>query len=224
MNKNSKTALIIMISIVFVGALFYLEQALAIPYIYKTIIKLPMFIGFPFVIKKFVLYEQTDFVMDKQSFKLVIICSGFIILIISLAFIIARSFIDPSLIISDFEGRMQITKTLFVFAGLYTVIGNAFVEEYFFRGFIFQSLYKKGCIKTAYILSASLFAIYHIGIFLTWFTLPIMFIVLFGLFCGGIIFAYFVQRTGSVLGSYIIHMSADLIIVIIGIFGIGLFA
>ena len=224
MKKNRKVTLIIIVSVIVVSLLFYVEQVLAIPYIYKTIIKLPLFVLLPFIIKRFILNEKMSFHMDKTSIKLVLLSSVFVFSVVGLAFLIARGFIDQTLIIEDFESRMKITKTMFAFAGVYTIVGNAFIEEYFFRGFIFQSLYKKGYHRLSYLLSAILFALYHIGIFMTWFTLPIMFIVLFGLFAGGIIFSYFVKRTGSVLASYVIHMSADLIIVIIGIFGIGLFA
>lgn len=223
-NRKRSLSIIVSLSIVFVAILFYVEQVVQVPYIYKTILKIPLFLIFPFFIKRFMLKEKMSFKIELKNLRFIILISIGVIGIIAISFIIVKSFIDPSLIISDFQNRMKITKTMFVFAGFYTIIGNSFIEEYFFRGFIFQGLHNKGLRKTAYLLSASLFAFYHIGIFMSWFTIPIMLLVLFGLFVGGLIFSYFVQKTHSVLASYIIHMSADLVIVLIGIFGIGLFS
>jgi len=224
MSRNNSIVIVVMMSIMFVGILFYVEQVLMIPYLLKTMLKIPMFIGFPFIIKRFILKEKMKFYINGKNLKVILLWSILVASVITVVFIITKGFIDTVLIATDFEERMKITKTMFIFAGLYTIIGNSFIEEYFFRGFIFQSLYNKGLYKVSYILSALLFAIYHVGIFMTWFSLPIMFLVLFGLFVGGLIFSYFVKKTNSVLASYIIHMSADIAIIIIGVFGMGLFA
>lgn len=223
-NNKKRILIIIIISVLCVAVLFFIEQVLNIPYSIKTIFKIPLFVIIPFAIKKFLLKEKLSYYMKKNHLKLTLLCSVFVILIIMLAFSIANGFIDTSLIVADFEDRMKITKSTFIFIAVYTIIGNAFIEEYFFRGFIFQSLHNKGLTKSAYLLSALLFALYHIGVFLTWFTIPIMIIVLFGLFSGGMIFAFFVQKTNSVLASYFIHISADIAIVLIGIFGMRLYS
>jgi membrane protease YdiL (CAAX protease family) len=224
MNKKNSITIVVMMSVLFVGILFYVEQVLQVPYILKTMVKIPMFIGFPFIVKRFILKEKISFYMSGKNLKVVLVWSFLVASVIMIAFMIVKSFIDTTLIASDLEGRMELTKMMFISVAVYTIIGNSFIEEYFFRGFIFQSLYNKGLFKLSYIISALLFAIYHVGIFMSWFSFPIMCLVLVGLFVGGLIFSYFVSKTNSVLASYLIHMTADFTIILIGVFGMGLFA
>lgn len=221
--KNRSIIYVLIISIFCVGCLFYVEQVMMIPYIYKTILKIPMFIILPYIVKRIYLKEKMNFTISGSNLKWLVLLACSISLVIIIAYLITQSYIDTTLIVDDFNNRMKISKTVFVFAALYTIFANSFIEEYFFRGFIFQTLDQNGFTKLAYIISSLLFAIYHIGIFMTWFSLPIMMIVLLGLFIGGIIFSYFVKHTGSILASYIIHLSADISIVLIGLFGINLF-
>jgi membrane protease YdiL (CAAX protease family) len=115
---------------------------------------------------------------------------------------------------------MQITNTQFVLAAIYTVFVNSFIEELFFRGYVFKGLLKNR--KIAYIFSSALFALYHVTIFKSWFSLPVFLLTMVGLFIGGLIFSYFVEKSNSFLASYLIHISADLAIVGIGIHVLGI--
>lgn len=185
--------------------LFLVEQVIELPYIIKTLIKLPLFTVYPLIRLKGIKFKV------EKDLKLVIGASVFVFSVILLAFIILRGFLDFEAITSDIQGRMAIDRTLFIFACLYTVFINSFIEELFFRGLLFQA----GDYKYS-LVSALMFATYHVAIFKSWFSLPIVILVLFGLVVGGLIFNYFVKRTQSILSSWLIHMSADLIIVLIG--------
>jgi membrane protease YdiL (CAAX protease family) len=134
-----------------------------------------------------------------------------------------QSVIDVSLIAKDFSERMALTKKMIIFAGLYTIVVNFFIEELFFRGFVFQGLLKSGLNKGAYIISSLAFALYHISNFKTWFNIWLTILVIFGLFVGGLIFSYFVKKTDSFLASWLIHLSADLGIIIIGFRILGIY-
>jgi len=48
--------------------------------------------------------------------------------------------------------------------------------------------------------------------------------MLLGLFAGGLLFAYFVKKTGSILASWFIHVSADLALIIFGFWVLDLLA
>ncbi len=61
------------------------------------------------------------------------------------------------------------------------MFGNSLIEEYFFRGVIFRSLFERLPVF-AYIISSLLFSLYHLAIFGTWFSGYILFLALFGLF------------------------------------------
>ena len=95
---------------------------------------------------------------------------------------------------------------------------NAFFEEFFFRGFVFRGGLKIGTKQYAYLFSAVLFALYHVTMIMNWFTLPIFFLCMAGLFAGGLIFNYVTDKCGSIFGSYIIHAAANLAINAIGLY------
>jgi len=199
---------IILYAITVIVALFIVEQVLTLPYIIKTAIKLPLFTIYPLYMMKGVKLSG--------NFKKPMVVAIMIFSIIIIAYLILGVFIDVEAIRYDMSHRMDINKSMFVIAALYTVFINAFIEEVFFRGFIFKGLldYSR---KLAYIISALSFAIYHIAIFMTWFNIGLTLLILFGLFVGGLIFNYFVEDTKSILSSYMIHIAADLAIVLIGI-------
>lgn len=187
--------------------LFIVEQLLQWPYLLKTAIKIPLFGLVPYM-----MIRPLKLRMSKGDVLWMTGVSVFVFSIILFAYWIFNIFIDPQSIQEDIQGRMMISDQMFYAAALYTVVINAFLEEVFFRGLIYQSK------MTPYrgYLSAALFAIYHVAIFKTWFSMPITALILLGLFTGGLIFNAFVKRTGSLLASYLIHMSADLAIVVIG--------
>lgn len=196
--------------------LYAVEQVLELPYLMKTLIKLPLFTVYPlYTIKKM------SFEMNRKEFKPVILLSIFVFLVIMVAFLILNSFINFDTIQNDFKTRMQISTSQFLWASIYTIFINALIEEIFFRGFIFMNVLKENRLL-AYLISAGLFAAYHMAIFKTWFSLPIFLLIMFGLFVGGLIFSYFVEKTNSFLASYMIHVSADLAIVLIGIRVLGI--
>ncbi len=81
---------------------------------------------------------------------------------------------------------------------------------------MFLNIKKLGYKKLGYILSSLLFAIYHISNINGWFTGFTFVLSLIGLFIGGVIFSYLDDKKDTFLNSYIIHICADLAIVIIG--------
>ena len=133
-----------------------------------------------------------------------------------------KPLLDVEAISSDFSNRMMLSNRGMILAGVYTTFVNSFIEEYFFREFIFRSLLKQGWHKPAYIISAAAFAVYHISIFQAWFGIGLMILMLSGLFAGGLILASFVKKTESILSSWIIHVSVDLAIIIFGLWVLGL--
>jgi membrane protease YdiL (CAAX protease family) len=162
------------------------------------------------------------FKMSQKSVVYALLMSLLMLAFIIMTFLVTKQFIHIDNIVIDIQSRMKISKGIIVIAAVYTVFVNSFIEEYFFRGFIFQGLI--GINKPlAFVASSLLFAIYHIGVFYTWFSLPMMCLALIGLFIGGLIFSFFVYKTKSVLASYFIHICSDIAIMIIGVIWIGVF-
>lgn len=202
---------VIAYGVVAVLIMFLVEQVLQLPYLMKTLIKIPVFTCYPFLVLR-----KEKFKINKHSFKQVVILSIVVLITILLAYVILQDFIDVESIKTDLESRMSIGRSMFFFAAFYTIFINAFIEEYFFRGYLFRLIHKEEK-RLAYVFAALLFAVYHIGILGTWFSLPILSLVLIGLFIGGLIFNYYVSKTNSFLASYIIHVAADIAVVIIGV-------
>ena len=215
-ERDVMKKIIITNSLLCLFILYMLEQILMTPYIIKTIIKFPMFTLFPFLIRHYLLKSKSTIVIKKSEQRFILVWSVFIFVLVFTLALALKSFIDIRSISSDFTNRMQLGNRNMVLAAVYTVFINSFIEEYFFRGFIFQNLLKQGWNKTAFILSSTAFAVYHISVFKAWFNPGFMMLILFGLFSGGLIFAYFVKKTESILASWFIHLSADLALIVYG--------
>jgi len=149
----------------------------------------------------------------KFNYKNVFVQSLGVFSIVMLAFLVFSRFIDFETIRTDFSSRLEITKSMFVWASFYTVFINAMVEEVFFRAYIFGGIKNK---TTAYMYSSILFAVYHLTIFMTWFTLPILLIIMLGLFVGGLIFSYNYDKQKSIIAAYLVHLAADIAVILIG--------
>lgn len=201
---------IILYSLLCILVLYVSEKVLELPYIVKTLVKLPLFTLVP-AMSLFTIKSK----LKANNFKNTLLTAGGVFTIIIVAFLFVNRYIDFTIIQEDFTSRLNISKSMFIFAGLYTIFINALIEELFFRGYIFLNMSRINR-RMAYLFSAALFAVYHLTIFKAWFTLPILTLVLLGLFVGGLIFNYFAEKSKSILTPYIIHIAADMAVVVIG--------
>jgi len=157
-------------------------------------------------------------VFSFNNFKLKELKLGFTLglsffLIIIVAYVIFGQFIDFNVVISDLNSK-GITAEIFLYNAIYICFGNAILEEFFFRGFI----YLKGGKNTfSNIVSAFLFSFYHVAIILVWFNIWIMLLALLGLMVGGLFFNYLASKSNNFINSWLVHFFADLAIVLIGI-------
>jgi membrane protease YdiL (CAAX protease family) len=202
--------------------IFYvLQQFTTIGYVGTAISKVIFFGGVPFVYWRWFNHPNSEKVSNfrmllKQS-KIGGILGAGVMIIILVAYFVLKQYIDLDLIADELTQNSKVNAFNFPAIALYIIIGNSFLEEYFFRGFIFLSLYNKGYTKLAYIFSSLLFAVYHVAIFKTWFNPVIIGIALLGLFAGGIIFNYIDTKINSIANSWVVHIFADLAIILIGI-------
>lgn len=130
------------------------------------------------------------------------------------AFLFFQDLIDITSLRDDLL-QSGITPAVFPFIALYILLGNSIIEEFFFRGLL-PHLFGRGAMR--FILPPFFFAIYHIAIFLPWFTLPILLLAVGGLWTGGLIFQIANEKSHTILPSWIIHMFADLGILLIGVY------
>ena len=137
-------------------------------------------------------------------------------------YFLTRSIIDFSRVTSNLTDGMGITADNFFYVSLYISLMNSFLEEFFFRGYGFITLKKYTSPKVAYLFSASLFAVYHVGMLVGMFAPGALALLLFGLILGGCIFNYLNDANGNIYASWFVHMFANFAINTIGfiLFGV----
>ncbi|MCG7343698.1 CPBP family intramembrane metalloprotease [Sporosarcina sp. ACRSL] len=195
--------------------LLWIEQSVGVSYGVKTVAKVILFLAIPLI-----LFRATRFPFlrfrnaDRKSVQLAFILGISIMVLIIGAFLLLQTHIDIASLRDDLL-QSGITPRVFPFIALYILIGNSVIEEFFFRGLL-PSLF--GQSKMRFILPPFFFAVYHIAIFLPWFTLPILLLAVGGLWAGGLIFQLVNEKSHTILPSWIIHMFADVGILLIGVY------
>lgn len=195
--------------------LLWIEQSVGVSYGIKTVAKVLLFLAIPLMLFRatkfpFLRFRKTD----RKSIRLAFILGVSIMALIVCAFLLLQQSIDIASLREDLL-QSGITPAVFPFIAFYILIGNSVIEEFFFRGLL-PNLF--GQSKIRFILPPFFFAVYHIAIFLPWFTLPILLLAVGGLWAGGLIFQLANEKCRTILPSWIIHMFADLGILLIGVY------
>lgn len=202
--------------------LFLFEQVIDVTYGVKTSLKILLFAVLPlaFVLKtrSFTLFKN----LDKKGLLFGLVCGLTSFFVVIGAFVFFQDLIDTDSILVSLEEN-HITTSSFLLIGLHITFGNSFLEEFFFRGFIFFNLVKKNKVF-AYLFSSVLFSLYHMAMFTGWFNVPLTLLALFGLFVIGLVFNWLNQKSNSMLNSWIVHILADIAIILIGLHLFGIIA
>ncbi|MFD2657241.1 CPBP family intramembrane glutamic endopeptidase [Gracilibacillus thailandensis] len=205
-------------------AMAVIELYIAPNYLVKSICKLLLFLFIPYLYIRFVVHLSFKdlFSSKKKYLKLpIILASSVSIIILSLYWIIG-SFFDFSNVTVMLEDNMAVDKNNFLFVAIYIALVNSLLEEFFFRGFAFLALLKMTKRWVAYLFSAGTFALYHIAMMTDWFSIYLFVLILFSLFVAGYLFNKLDEKADSILPSWLVHISANVSINLIGmmLFGI----
>lgn len=216
-----KEKFIIISSLLACICLYFVEQYMGVSYIIKTLSKIILFIALPIIyikyIKKSNVTEELKLKqLDKNRLKLGFVFGITSFLIVIAAYLIFIGFINLEDIINDLKQK-NITPANFILIGLYITLGNSFLEEFFFRGFIFLNLYNRKKEKFAYVYSSLIFGLYHIGIFKAWFNIGIILLCLLGLISVGFVFNWLNTKSNNFINSWLVHIFADSAIILIGL-------
>lgn len=207
--------------------MYYVEQVMKVDYLTKTIAKIVVFTIVPYIYIR--LYKKSNIITslrcketNKNNIKIGIILGSISFIIILVTYFILKDVINLQSISQELQNKSKVTPVNFLFVAAYITFGNSFLEEFFFRGFIFLNLYEMNLKKTAYLFSSLLFALYHMAIFKTWFDIKLILLALFGLITIGFIFDYIDTKSKNFFNSWIVHILADAAIMLIGMrmFGI----
>jgi len=214
---------IVSLSILALILLYITDQIIHVPYLFRILLKILLFGILPILYYKLILKKslKPNLKLTKK-FYLSILIGVVAAIIVLTAYFILQNYIDLNLIASELKDKEKITAVNFIFASIYITVINSFLEEFFFRGFIFLQLYKSKP-KLAYIFSSLLFGIYHISIFQTWFNIWIMLLALFGLVVVGFILCWLNQGQKNIINSWTVHIISDMAVMYIGFRMFGFF-
>ena len=132
------------------------------------------------------------------------------------AYFLIGPFFDFSAIAGSLTQNTGVTRDNFLYVSLYISFVNSFLEEFFFRGFLFCNL--KGLLGRggAYLFSALPFSLYHVAMMIGWFSPLLFLLVMVGLLAGGMIFNWLNEKLDTLYASWLTHMFANFAINTIG--------
>ena len=190
-------------------------------YAYTSALKVILFTGIPlvyFALSKDGKFKDLFFVKGhKKGMRLAFVLSGLVLVFMLAAFFALRPLLDNALITEGLS-NFGITGKNYPFVFIYIIFINAALEELFFRGFVFLTLYRAERKLYAHIYSSVLFAVYHVSILNNWVQPGIFALFMAGLVAAGLIFNYLAGKCKSIAGSLVVHVSANLVINLICVY------
>ncbi len=216
MKKQKEFLIGIVLTLLAVAIVLITEQIFQPGYALKSAIKVLSFIGAILLYCTFTRLKLTDVIRlhkieNPKPLLFYMLCffAG-----TAVAFLIFGDFLDLSSIRQSLMTKENLTKDNCIFVFLYIIFCNSFLEESFFRGFVSEIFPNK---RVGSVFSAVLFSLYHIGIFITWFSPFIFILCLAGLAAVGLFLQWLSEKYKSVLASYITHACANVAIDLIGV-------
>lgn len=215
--------IIFIYSVISCYIMYYIEQEIGISYLPKSAIKIISFVIIPIFLIMKVKREKIFDYLHLKGLKIRNLNSGFLIgimgalAIISLGFTLS-GYIDFDSLRLELAEKLNITKNIFILVALYITFVNSFIEEFFFRGFVYLNMENSIAKIPRMIFSGVLFGMYHMGIFLTWFDSWLIMLCVLALSLVGILLCYINGKTKNFLNSWLIHIIGDGAILTYGYF------
>ncbi|MCH5268178.1 MAG: CPBP family intramembrane metalloprotease [Lachnospiraceae bacterium] len=217
--KNTKKAKysIMIVTIISCIIMAFIEIVIEPSYVIKSAAKAVIFLLLPVISMKLLNMEVFghSFLLNKKTIMKLLLLGFLIYIVIIVAYFLTRNIFDYPSLVNSLSTDQKVNSGSFIWVALYISFCNSFLEEFMFRFFSFIKLSDYTTRSVTYILSAVLFAVYHIAMIGTAFPLPLLILALIGLSIGGIIFDYVDEKNKNIYNSWIIHMFADFAIMTI---------
>ncbi len=136
-------------------------------------------------------------------------------LILGSYFLVSR-WIDFSNVAGALAGNAGVNRGNFLWISLYISFVNSLLEEFFFRGFLFENISADLGRRWGYGISAGLFSLYHGAMMIGWFSPWLVVGLLAALAVGGVILNWLEARNNTVFAPWLVHMFANFAINTIG--------
>ena len=216
--KKRSTILVLIVTIICCLAMALVDGVLRPGYAIKSAIKIALFMLIPLIASRLdhsVLYLQLLRPKKKGLLPAIALGIGIYVVILGGYFLVSP-FFDFSQIAGALTDNAGVTKENFLYVSLYISFANSFLEEFFFRGFVFTNLKQHSGRKLAYIFSAAAFSLYHVAMMIGWFSPALFLLVMVGLVVGGMIFNWLNEKLDTIYCSWLAHMFANFAINTIG--------
>lgn len=218
MSKHVKIA--VFFAVLAIVIMSFTERYLTLGYWFKSLIKLVVFGSLIVLYSRYThksIKEIINFKFRLPGKKLFIVMI-LVYLIVIAAYFIFKDQLNLEALKNSLFSKEQLTRDNFYWIFIYIIVINSFLEESFFRGFLFNAFKKNSMLLTGYLFASLMFAIYHIGIISSWFN-PLVFVTaMIGLLGAGIMLQYIEERYDNLLASYLVHSFANIAINTIGTF------
>ncbi len=217
-TEKRRMILVICVAVICGAVMAFVDGVLKPGYAVKSAIKVALFLLIPLVASRLdggVLYLQLLRPKKKGLLPALLLGVGIYVLIVG-AYFAVSPFFDFSKIAGSLQGDMGVTGKNFLFVSLYISFVNSFLEEFFFRGFVFTNLKGLSGRGFAHLFSALVFSLYHVAMMVNWFS-PLLFaLVMLGLVAGGLIFNFLNEKADTIYCSWLAHMFANFAINTVG--------
>ena len=217
-KENIKTAVGLILAVIALAVITYVEMVVRPSYFIKSAVKMCILLA---AAGAYCIFTGSSFLKTIRLKKiriprrLVLVMAaayvGFIIV-----FLLFRGFLDLGSIRQSLMTKEGLTRGNCIFIFIYIIVINSFLEEMFFRGFVYSVSESSFGKKGAYIISALLFAFYHIGIVSGWMSAFLLIMCIAGLAIIGAVLQYISVRCESIAISWLIHGCANLAINTVG--------
>ena len=151
--KKRSVILIFAVTIICCVAMAVVDGILRPGYAVKSVIKMAMFMLIPLIasrVDRGVLYLPLLRPKNKGLLPAIALGVGIYVVILGGYFLVSP-FFDFSKIAGALTTNAGVTKENFLYVSLYISFVNSFLEEFFFRGFVFTNLKQLSGRKLAYI-------------------------------------------------------------------------
>lgn len=221
--KKRSILCVILVTVACCLAMALVDGVLRPGYGVKSAIKAAVFMLAPLTVSRLdrsVAYLSLLRPHKKRALTAVALGVGIYLLILG-AYFLVSPFFDFSRIAGALTANAGVTRENFLYVSLYISFANSFLEEFFFRGFVFSNMKRLSGRKLAYVFSAGAFSLYHVAMMIGWFSPALFLLVMAGLGVGGMLFNWLNEKMGTIYCSWLAHMFANFAINTIGFLLLG---
>ncbi len=224
-TKFQRNLQILMIFMVVI-AMLLVDGFFSLSYTTRALYKVGLFVIVPLFLAGFIpwfdLFSVFRVKKDQKALLHALFLGMGVYVFLILLYIFLKDILDLNQIKGALESSVAVNKKNFLAVAIYISFINAFLEEFFFRGFAYLKLIDKMPKFFASTISALAFSLYHIGMVTGWVSPLLTILGLLGLFVAGMLFNYINNRQGNIYASYAVHMFANFALNTIGLQMFGL--